>query len=480
MEIYRSQDEMVLYSANVTMKKATIPFASIERQEIQLITDPKNRTRMPWESLSSISGGQIFFAKWEKGENYDSSKVINKLPVDQNFKTIARIYGSLKGSDGSNVERYIIHDCPLRGTNTNKWQCVFNHEKTIESRQLCDGHNDCCEEATKCTDESDEDPGRCKGANNKMIVVSKFVNITLLVLGYILSIVHFPIGGSKKKWTPVKAINKANEDCNAPPDLDHETFKEIFRICKKFTQWNNSNDGSSPKYADLIDITKKYKFLCETKDFQQIRALKRCLMNFSLTDSFRYTSMVIAEHLIDLEHEEVLIDDGPEEANSYIHKATFDQPKIAEFFIQSKERNDFLPRMRRKILTKSNLGRYGMAMIAITLLSTIFFYGVQTIIPYYDSHLDASLSIALHHIETYFITSDSKEKEIAFISLTITKYYYFLVSILSTICIAVLFYVNLPQLKKYPESLLYSRSKVGNIATLLAIIFRTTSWRWNT
>ena len=172
MEIYRSKDAMVLYSAKVTMKKATIPFASIERQEIQLITDPKNRTRMPWESLSSISGGQIFFAKWEKGENYDSTKVINKLPVDQNFKTIARIYGSLNGSDGSNVERYIIHDCPLRGTNTNKWQCVFNHEKIIESRQLCDGHNDCCEEATKCTDESDEDPGRCKGANNKMIVVS--------------------------------------------------------------------------------------------------------------------------------------------------------------------------------------------------------------------------------------------------------------------------------------------------------------------
>ena len=119
---YRSQDVKILFSANVTMKKATIPFATIERQELQLITDPKSGTRMAWEDTKSISRGKIYFAKWEKDEDYNKEKTIVNLPIDQNFKVIERIYGSLEKEDGLNEERYIIHDCPLKNENTNKWQ----------------------------------------------------------------------------------------------------------------------------------------------------------------------------------------------------------------------------------------------------------------------------------------------------------------------------------------------------------------------
>ena len=475
IKIYRSSDSKLLFSANVTMKKATIPFATIERQEVHLITDPKNKTRMPWESSASISGGEVFFAMWEKDNDYQSHKVISKLPIDQDFKTIERIYGSIKQNGVSNKERYITHDCPLEPTNTNKWQCLKT-AKMIESDQVCNGHNDCCDKHDDCWDESDEDPERCKGTNNKLIVVSKFVNITVLVLGYILCAVYFPINAFNKKWTSVNTINKGENDCTTVTDLDPETFKSIFSVCKKFQNWNNTNTGKSPERFDFIDISKKYRLLLETKDFEQIRAIKSCLMNLSLFYSFKYTSMAIAEHLITLEHEDLHVAGNSETADQCIKKTMTGYPKAAEFFIQSKERNDFLSRVKRNIRTRLSMNFYINTIISLTILTTIVIYAIDTIIPYYDSHLDASLSIALHHIETFFITSDSKEQEIGFISLTITKYYYYLISILSTICISALFYANLSVLKQNRESLLFSGSefgmtKIGKIMSFLPIVF---------
>ena len=64
-------------------------------------------------------------------------------------------------------------------------------------------------------------------------------------------------------------------------------------------------------------------------------------------------------------------------------------------------------------------------------------------------------------IDESVINPDSKKEEIAFINLTVTKYYYYLISILSTICIQVLFYVNLTPLKRSSESLLFSGSTIG-------------------
>ena len=94
------------------------------------------------------------------------TKVIRNLPIDQNFKTLARIYGRVGES-----EQFITHDCPLDDTNTKKWQCLVNTNKYIESIQVCNGKNDCTEEGVDWSDESDEAPERCKGANNKMIAI---------------------------------------------------------------------------------------------------------------------------------------------------------------------------------------------------------------------------------------------------------------------------------------------------------------------
>ena len=481
MELQRSSDVRILYSANVAMKKAIIPFATIERQEMQLITDPKNRTRMPWESPSLGSGGQIFFTKWEGTEvnmvtngKFAETKVIKKLPMDENFKTVARIYGSLKGKDGSNEERYITHDCPLRDTDTKKWQCLLNTAKVIESKQVCDGNHDCCDEAGQCWDESDEAPERCKGTNNGMITISKCVNITCLVLGYLLTVVYFPVGASKTMWTRVNSNTKTKEDCNA--DLDHETFKSIFKICKRFEEWNNTNVGNPPSRVDLIDITEKYKSLHTAKDFEQIRAMNCCLKNLSLADSFKYTSMVIAEHLLSLEHEDLHVNDSSETGNRCVSGTMSGNLKVAEFVIQAKEQKDFLSRVKRSIKTALSIDFYTKVVILFTLLTTVCVFVIDTVMPYYDSHLDASLAIALDHIETFFITSDSKEKEISFVSLTITKYYYFLISILSTIFLSMNFFINLPVLKQNSESILFSGSefgqtKLGKILSFFPIIF---------
>ena len=473
--MYRSEDVKIMFSANVTMKKATIPFATIERQELQLITDPKSITRRAWEDTKAMSRGKIYFAKWEKDEDYNKEKTIVNLPIDQNFKVIERIYGSLEKEDGLNEERYIIHDCPLENENTNKWQCL-NTKNVIEGHQVCNGQTNCCEGSSDCWDTSDEDPVRCKGGNNKMIVISKLVNITLLVLGYTLSMVHLPLRASRKKLISIKTYDKVSENHSGTPVLDPETFKILFNVCKKFIGWNNTNLGNPPERFDFINISKKYIHLHETKDFEQIRALKCSLMNLSLSYSFKYTSMVIAEHLISLEHEQLHVEESQEMADQCIKKTMSGYPKAAEFFVESKERNDFLARVKRTIRTRISMNIYISTIVFLTLLTTILAYLIDTIVPYYDSHLDASLSIALHHIETFFITSDSKKQEIAFINLTVTKYYYYLISILSTICIQVLFYVNLTPLKQSSESLLFSGStigqtKVGKIVSILTILF---------
>ena len=61
MNLYQSPDVKILFVANVTIAEASsIPLVTIQRQEFQLITDPKKGTLMPWESPSVISRGKVF------------------------------------------------------------------------------------------------------------------------------------------------------------------------------------------------------------------------------------------------------------------------------------------------------------------------------------------------------------------------------------------------------------------------------------
>ena len=470
-DIYRSPDVKILFSANITITEASlIPFATILRQEIQLITDPKNGPRMPWDSSSVIGGGKIFFANWNDMDD-DKTKIITNLPIDQNFKSLARIYGRVENS-----EHFITHDCPLDDINTKRWQCLVNTDRFIESIQVCDGNPDCTMENVDWLDESDEAPERCKGANNRMIAISKLVNITCLVIGYILSVAYLPIGASKTMWSAVRTDTRSRNDDATPCDLDPETFKSLFVICNQFEEWNNDNVGEAPSWTDLVDITNRYKSLHEIKDFKQISAIYSCLQGFSKKQSFKYTSMAIAEHLIQLEHETLHSEDSPDEGNRCVKKTVSVNLGVAKFVIESREQNDFLTKMKRCITTKFNTGTCTQTMMWLTLLSTVSAYIVKTVMPYYDSHLDATLAVALHHIETFFITSESKEEEISYISLTITKYYYFLVSILNTIVLSLLFCANLSILQQSSESILFSQSNfgkttIGKIFSFIPIVF---------
>lgn len=423
----------ILFVANVTIaESSSIPLATIQRQEFQLITDPKKKTLMPWESSSEISGGKVFFVKWGNND-HDKTKAIRNLPIDQNFKTLARIYGRVGES-----EQFITHDCPLDNTNTKKWQCLVNTNKYIESIQVCDGKNDCTEEGVDWSDESDEAPERCKGANNKMIAISKFVNITCLVIGYIFSVAYFPMGASKKMWRAVRTDTKSTNNDTIPGDLEPEIFKSLLNVCNQFQEWSNKNVGKAPAGPDLIDITSKYKSILEKRDFKQIQAIYSCLQGFAMSYSFKYTSMIIAEHLIRIENDDLYSVDSSHKGNQSVEQGISVNLRVTKFVIESKEMNDFLSRTKRFIATHLNMRTYSSTMMLATLISTVAVYIVDTIMPYYDYHLDASLAIALHHIETFFITSESKQEEISFISLTITKYYYYFISILSTILLSIL------------------------------------------
>ena len=98
------------------------------------------------------------------------------------------------------------------------------------------------------------------------------------------------------------------------------TKTSLFIICNQFEEWNNANVGEAPSWTDLVDITNRYKSLHEIKDFKQISAIYSCLQGLSKKQSFKYTSMAIAEHLIQLEHETLHSEDSPDEGNRCVER----------------------------------------------------------------------------------------------------------------------------------------------------------------
>ena len=452
------------------MTKAKIPYGNIIRQEIQLILDPKNKSYLPWVSSASLSGGRndkkVFFAKWEDDKSYDGSKLITKLPINENFKVLARIYGDLGD------EKFVTFDCPLEDLSTNLWYCKI-YVQTISSDQVCDSKED-------CYDKSDEDETLCRGSNNKLIQISKFVNITILVIGYIVSAAYFSFATCKTQWSEVDCVIMEKDDTNGRNDTDTETFNAVFDVCKKFEDWNNARLGQGPTKTDFSKIIEKYKSFHEaakTDDCgrEQILRLKRCIKSLSISHSFKYTCLEIANALIDMEHEELHAQEDSTAANRCIKKTLAGDWIIADFVIQSKERNDCLSRLKRRTKEVFGIQCFNGTAITITVTLTIFIYLIDTLIPYFDSHMDASLAITINHIEKFFITSDSKAKEISFVHLTITKYYYYFVGVFSSVVLATYYIANLSVFKSSPESLLcstspFGRTKIGTACSYIPVI----------
>ena len=245
---HSSPHTSLTFAMNFTMDKAKIPYGKIIRQEIQLVLDPKTKSHLPWVSFASLSGGRndkkLFFAKWEEDKRYDGSKMISNLPINENFKALARIYGDLGNG------KFVTFDCPLKDVTTNLWYC--KSKQNIRSDKVCDGKED-------CWDKSDEDAKLCRGSNNKLIQISKCVNITILVLGYIVSAAYFWFATSKTQWSEVDGGIMTSDDTNTLTDKDTETFNALFEVCKKFEDWNNARVGKGPTKEDFSKIIEKYK-----------------------------------------------------------------------------------------------------------------------------------------------------------------------------------------------------------------------------
>ena len=458
------------FSLNFTMDKTNLPYGEIIRQEVQLIVDPKKNPRLPWVSFASLSGGrngkQLFFVKWDRHDSYNDSKMITNLPINEEFKVLVRSYGDLGD------ETYITFDCPLKDLSTNLWYC--QNKQTISSDKVCDTKED-------CYDKSDEDATLCRGSNNKLIQISKCVNITLLVIGYIVSAAYFSFRTATARWSDVDNVIMEKDDANPLTDTDIETFNEVFEVCKKFQEWNNTRLVKCPKKEDFSKIVEKYKLLHEGSKTdkrcrQEMLMMKMCIKNLSLSDSFKYTCFEIMNCLINLEHNELHANEDPTAANRCIKKTLAGNWIVSEFVIQSKEKNDCMARLKRRIKERFNITCFNGTALTITVTLTILLYLIDTIIPYLDSHMDASLTITINHIEKFFITSVSKSKEISFIHLTVTKYYYFFVGMFSSLVLAVYYLANLSVFTSSPESLLcssshFGRTKLGRACSYLPAIF---------
>ena len=96
--------------------KAVLTIGKVIEQQIQLVTDPIMNSYSPWISIQDMSGGlgdnRTFFASWYGNETFNVNKTIQNLPINENFKSILRIYGILN-SDEQNVEKFVTFDCVL-------------------------------------------------------------------------------------------------------------------------------------------------------------------------------------------------------------------------------------------------------------------------------------------------------------------------------------------------------------------------------
>jgi hypothetical protein len=120
-------------------------------------------------------------------------------------------------------EKIVTFDCPLKDVSTNLWYC--KSKQTIRSGKESEGTED-------CWDGSDEDSTLCRGSNNKLVQISKCVNITILVLGYIVSAAYFSFGKSETRWSEVDDVIMTRDDTNTFTDTDTETFNAVFEVCK--------------------------------------------------------------------------------------------------------------------------------------------------------------------------------------------------------------------------------------------------------
>ena len=470
------------------MQRALIPYATLKRQEIQLRTCMKSKS-IPTHgaantSYDGVKGEEVFFAAWDENDNFSDTKVVHGLPINEKFRAILRVFGTAKGNHSFGN---VTFDCPVSfEVDTKRWFC--NSMMMIKSSGVCNG-------TKECDDGSDEDEYMCKGSNNRLLVISRCVNIAILVLGYMLSVLHLPFVTLKRSCATPNEGNEKN-DVETSAAGDTEFFKLVYRVCKEFEEWNNVGTVEGPTKEDFKDIIKNYKILHKENRLEKLRMAKHAIKNLSLSDSFYYTCMEIADALNRLEHEE--LHQHHQNANECIRSiltehrphancdncgkicSTCDRQQtnwvVPNFFIQSRERHECMGRFKRFIRVNLGPTSYRRIAIAISVTSTALLFLIDTVAPYYDSHMDLSFSSAINHIEHYFIRSDSKSKEVSDIDLTNTKYYYYIVSILSSLILTIFYGFNLSVITRHRESMIASIStfgcvKLADLCSCLSVFF---------
>ena len=104
---------------NFQTTKADIPFMKMIRQDVQLNYNPyHNMKAQEYERY-----GRYYFASWNEDDNFEKSKSIEELPIDEDFDVTIRIMVKQLGFSSSNENIHITVDCNYNKINTSLWFC---------------------------------------------------------------------------------------------------------------------------------------------------------------------------------------------------------------------------------------------------------------------------------------------------------------------------------------------------------------------
>ena len=421
----------------------------VVRQDVLLSFTPINNLM----AKEHNSYDRIYFATWNETDDFEESKSIEDLPIDENFDTTIRIMFKQMGFISSNENVYITVDCPSNQINTSLWFC--KNKQQIYAGQICNGEKN-------CADESDERPEMCKGTNIKLLVIMKSVCISFLALGYLLfSTLSF--------GTKIILKDKVSDDCHFSQD-EIDCCKLIFTVCKKVATRTNEKSCNDADSNDFREIVEKYKYLHKSGSFKLVNFLHTSIKNLALDNSLTSTCMLLSSHLITLELKG--LHDDPKTGNESMKKMLLENWRTSSFMIEAKERNGIISKTLtafKQLLPKSIGNNVGFIIsISIILINLI----VKPTLPYYDFLADLALSITMNHIKANFVTSEAKARAVSHINLDTNAYYFFLLNTLSIGIMAKYCMINFPIIKSYKESILMSASSRGsNLLLLIYSIF---------
>ena len=299
--------------------KAVIPFAETVRQDVQLNYTPHHD--LLTEEYERFD--RSYFATWNEENDFNESKSVEDLPIDEEFGAILRIMVKQLGTSNSQEDVYITVDCNQENMNTSLWFC--KNKQQIFGAKICDGEKD-------CVDESDENPDLCFGTNMKLIVIVKSVSISVLIFGYMAFVALFI--GSKN----VSKSKIPNNDEFSKEDID--CCKLVFTVCRDVATRNDVISEDEADVNEFKPIVEKYKSLQDSGNFQQMTFLHRCIKNVALNESLTLTCMKLSSVLISMDR--IKSQEDRNQPNQKMKKMLSTNWPTANFMIESEERTGFV------------------------------------------------------------------------------------------------------------------------------------------